>query len=120
MTSVLKKISNHGTKTSTVDVRGTKVSLRLLTGDEYLSAVKSAAEEVAALLRNPGQDITLDLMLRETMIQVITRAAFDNEGGGPVFNTAQQVRGEIVRTDRNKLIDSYKTLEEQFLASQRL
>ncbi|RZI43702.1 hypothetical protein EGT07_08005 [Herbaspirillum sp. HC18] len=120
MTSVLNKISNHGTKTVAVDVRGVKVGLRLLSGDEYLSALKSATEEVAVLLRNSGQDITLELVLREAMIQVIARAAYDNENSDPVFSTAQQVRGDIVRSDRNKLIDSYKTLEEQFLASQRL
>lgn len=124
MSSALEKIKRQGTTSKIVDVRGTKIGLRLLTGIEYQSAATDCVEAVMEFLAQHGAGLshryTLDLMMREHMTQVIVRAAFDPENNQPVFSSASQVRGEIIRPDRTKLIDNYQTLEQQFQSDQRL
>ena len=126
MMSALEKIVNHGKTKSEFDIRGTKIGLRLLSEEEYHFAVSDCAAEVAKFIghRNVntvhGRTLTLDLMIRELMTQVISRAAFDPESGQLVFGSPKDVREEITRPDRNKLIDSYQTLEQQFQAGQKL
>jgi len=124
MSATLEKIRNHGETSAIVDIRGIKIGVRLLTGNEYLAAATECVAAAKESVFQHGGDIShrlmLDLMIRELMTQVITRAAFDPETKLPVFSSATQVRSEIIRPDRNKLIDRYQTLEQQFQASQRL
>ena len=116
MTITLEKIKNHRNSTTVADIRGMKIGLRLLSGDEYLSAATGCVSEVKAFLEKHGADlrhrVTLDLMFRELMTQVIAIVAFDPENNQPVFNCPQDVREEIAGADRNTLIECYQALEQ--------
>lgn len=124
MPTALNKIQNRATLTSIVNIRGIKIGLRLLSEKDYLLAAEECIAQVKSVLEESDATqpsrFTLDLMIRELMTQIIARAAFDPESNAPVFSASSQVRSEIIRDDRNRLIDSYAKLEEQFRSGQCL